>query len=322
MGGANELSAREAMGLPRGFTDAAVGSDASAARRLRRLSVYALAELVENAGETLTARLAAGRLLGVLGDPRIATLAPRMIEIEGGRFVAGTRFEDVGVVLREWSNVSLKREWILKECPPFEASVRPFRLAKYLITNQEYREFLAATGLPEDIPSSWRFGVYDPSSSNTPVWGIRQQSALRYADWIASLTSRRFRLPSELEWEFAASAAGVREYPWGDTFDRERANTRELGMLRATPVGTFPQGDSIHGICDMGGNVEEFTSDSYTPYPSGEIVRDDLWLMDSSYAMTRGGSFTRFGDLARCRRRHGYYPRDFYAIGFRLAEDA
>ncbi|MFN2497323.1 MAG: SUMF1/EgtB/PvdO family nonheme iron enzyme, partial [Pseudonocardiaceae bacterium] len=66
--------------------------------------------------------------------------------------------------------------------------------------------------------------------------------------------------------------------------------------------------------------VEEYTAEDYRPYPGGEHVIDDLTTRGGSYRVTRGGSFTRYGDVARCARRHGWYPRAIYAVGFRLAE--
>jgi formylglycine-generating enzyme required for sulfatase activity len=71
----------------------------------------------------------------------------------------------------------------------------------------------------------------------------------------------------------------------------------------------------------MAGNIEEFTADSYRPYPGGRAVLDDLYERNPQYRIARGGSFARHGDLARCQRRHGWYPKELYAMGFRLVED-
>ncbi|MGH3866695.1 MAG: formylglycine-generating enzyme family protein [Pseudonocardiaceae bacterium] len=105
-----------------------------------------------------------------------------------------------------------------------------------------------------------------------------------------------------------------------ERFLDDHANTVENGPLRTTPVGTYPAGRSPFGLEDVAGTVEEYTAEDYRPYPGGEHVIDDLATRGDSYRVTRGGSFTRYGDLARCARRHGWYPRDLYAVGFRLAE--
>ena len=101
---------------------------------------------------------------------------------------------------------------------------------------------------------------------------------------------------------------------------QDRGNTVEAGPLDTTPIGIYPAGSSPFGVQDMAGNIEEFVANDYHPYPRGVPVEDDLSRAHGSYRVARGGSFTRFGDLARCSRRHGFYGRAYYAIGFRLAE--
>jgi formylglycine-generating enzyme required for sulfatase activity len=69
----------------------------------------------------------------------------------------------------------------------------------------------------------------------------------------------------------------------------------------------------------MAGNVEEYVADEYRPYPGGPFVEDHLVESHGTYRVSRGGSFARFGDLARTRRRHGAFPSPLYPVGFRLA---
>ena len=71
----------------------------------------------------------------------------------------------------------------------------------------------------------------------------------------------------------------------------------------------------------MAGNVEEYVADDYAAYPGGAFIADHLVQIHGRYRVARGGSFARFRDLARTRRRHGFNPRSAtYAMGFRLAE--
>jgi formylglycine-generating enzyme required for sulfatase activity len=74
------------------------------------------------------------------------------------------------------------------------------------------------------------------------------------------------------------------------------------------------------GCLDMAGNVEEYTASYYAPYDKNQIIMDDL-LESGPYLIARGGSYTRFRDLARTTRRHGKYDSDLYIMGFRLAKD-
>jgi formylglycine-generating enzyme required for sulfatase activity len=70
----------------------------------------------------------------------------------------------------------------------------------------------------------------------------------------------------------------------------------------------------------MAGN-EEHVADDYAPYSGGSYINDHLAKIHGGYRIARGGSFARFRDLARSRRRHGHNPRSgTYAMGFRLAE--
>lgn len=71
----------------------------------------------------------------------------------------------------------------------------------------------------------------------------------------------------------------------------------------------------------MAGNVEEWVSGVYRPYPGGRHIDDDLATCQWPHHVARGGSFTRCRDLARTRRRHGRFARDIYVMGFRVAID-
>jgi len=324
---------RESMGLPPHFSGAH-DPDLLArhAADLLRLSPDDLVRIVEDPAVPFDRRYVAGSLCGLAGDPRVRPDDPPMVDVPAGRVRIGLEPERVGRVAEEWRHTGLKEAYLRKECPAHDVSVGAFRIMRYPVTNLEYRRFLEDTRA-RWLPNSWHFGCFPMTLANHPVWTVPAQAADAYAHWLSARTGRAFRLPSEAEWEYAATGGGTREFPWGDRFLPDRANTSETGPLATTPIGCYPAGASPFGVLDLAGNVEEYVADDYRPYPGGDLVADDLLpypagtgaadpvlRAHSTYRITRGGSFTRRGDLARCRRRHGLYDRAFYAVGFRLAE--
>ncbi|WP_369360741.1 formylglycine-generating enzyme family protein [Streptomyces sp. cg2] len=316
----NSLTDRAAMGLPEGYVE-------PRAERLAHFAQVAgtpparLADLVEDAALPLEHRLAAGTALALVGDPRTDWEAPEMLPVPAGRALLGTPDSEVDALHADSAQFGVQRSWVAKECPRHTLPIAAFNIAKYPVTNGEFAVFLKDTDHPE-LPSNWNYGRFDPAAANHPVYTVTAESADAYAHWLGRRTGRRFRLPTEQEWEYAAAGPEGLRHPWGDTFSAQAANTLETGLLMTSPVGAFPEGRSWCGALDMAGNVEEYTSSTYGPYPGGEIVHDDLYRRLGAYRIARGGAFNRFRDLARCQRRHGPYPRSLYAMGFRLAEDA
>ncbi|WP_416973780.1 formylglycine-generating enzyme family protein [Streptomyces sp. 4F14] len=315
----NTLSDRAAMGLPDVHVARTGGWPLREHRDLLAVPAEALVAVAEDPGQSFARRYAAGTVLGLIGDPRIRPDDPPMADVPAARVRLGLDPDDAGQVTARWRHAGVIEEWIVKECPAYEVEVPAFRIALHPVTNTEYRRFLEDTGAT-GLPTSWRFGVHPDGLGNHPVWTVSPEAADAYAAWLSVRTGRAFRLPTEAEWEYAAAGPAGREFPWGEAFEPGLANTVESGPLTTTPIGVYPGGRSPFGVHDMAGNVEEYTADDYRPYPGGSFVGDDLAVTRGAYRIARGGSFTRFGDLARTRRRHGWYERDIYAMGFRLAE--
>lgn len=315
------MSDRERLGLPERYVpDRFADALSLATDRLRGTELPQLLALCEAAEAELVTRLAAGNLLALLGDARIDPLRPAMVPIPGGGVEVGLPDTAIEAVLRRYDGLGLERAWIEKEAPRHAVRLRPYAIARYPVTNLEYRAFLLDSGDPE-LPTSWDFRRYPAERANHPVYTVSARAADAYARWLAARTGRGFRLPTEAEWEYAAAGPSGLEFPWGEVFDADRANTAETGLFRTSPVGVFVGGHSPFGVADMAGNVEEFVADAYRPYPGGRLVEDHLAQIHGKYRIARGGSFARFRDLARTRRRHGHNPRSAaYAMGFRLAE--
>lgn len=316
----NNLPIRAAMGLPQYFVNRSTTSiEPTTWVHLITQGPCFLSTCVEGRDSDLETRLAAGYVLALLGDPRLRPFDPIMIDIPASEARIGLPLDQIDTVLREARSLGLHQEWIRKECPEHVVNLKPYRIGKYPVTNFEYKIFLEESRFPE-LPTSWSFGGYPFWKSNHPVTSVTPEAADAYALWLSQKTNRNFRLPTEAEWEYAASGPDHLCYPWGNEYLPGHANTVEECLLDTSPVGAFSVGNSPFGVCDMGGNVEEFVAENYTPYPGGTLATDDLFMTNSSYRVARGGSFTRFRDLARTRRRHGHYPSALYAMGFRLAE--
>lgn len=315
----NQLPPRAAMGLPDRLVDR-LGVDVLARHAdLLRLDAGAIVGVLENPEVSPDRRFAAGTALAFLGDPRLQVDKPAMVTLPACDAEIGLEAHRVNEIAARWRSVGVVPEWIRKECPRHVVRLTTFAIGRFPVTNMEFRAFLQDMGAPW-LPSSWSLGTYPVHLANHPVWTIPPQAADAYASWLAVRTGRAFRLPTEAEWEYAASQGTGREFPWGDNFGIDHANTVESGPLCTTPVGMYPLGRTPLGIDDLAGNVEEYTADDFRLYPGGDAPEDDLLAQHGGYRVARGGSFTRYGDLARCSRRHGWYHSPIYAMGFRLAE--
>jgi formylglycine-generating enzyme required for sulfatase activity len=128
-----------------------------------------------------------------------------------------------------------------------------------------------------------------------------------YCNWLAEVTGKAYRLPSEAEWEKGARGAAGRIYPWGNEWDPNRCNSSEGGPGDTTPVGGYPQGASPYGLLDMAGNVWEWCHSLYKPYPyDAKDGREDPKA--TAPRVVRGGAFGDLERNIRCACRDGYLP--------------
>ena len=315
----NRLSERAAMALQDNYIASDLDDLAEQFRSLMELDKEVLVEYLSDINRNFKERFVAGQLLNLVGDPRINAFEPAMINIPAQKITVGLDPKKVNKIVEQYAHYGVLPEWIKKETPVFSIDIAPFRLGKYPVTNLEYKEFLVDSGY-EYLPDSWEYGTYKVETANHPVHTISAEDADNYCIWLSEKLGRKFRLPTEPEWEYAATGGKDIEFPWGNDFMPDHANTVESGILRSTPVGIFPKGSGPFGHLDLAGNVEEYVADNYHAYPGAELIYDDLLEKEGEYRVARGGSYTRFRDLARSRRRHGRYRSKLYIMGFRLAE--
>lgn len=193
-----------------------------------------------------------------------------------------------------------------------------FYIAKYPITNAQYKRFVEATG--HKAPDHWARGSIPAGKDDHPVVNVSWYDARAYCQWLEDETAYVVRLPTEAGWEKAARGTDGREYPWGDEFDKDRCNTEKSGIWDTTPVAKYsPQGDSPYGVADMAGNVWEWTGSLYKDYPyDANDGREDLEEVGAR--VVRGGAFYRNLRFVRCACRDWNLPNlrsDHF--GFRAA---
>ncbi|MBD2784939.1 SUMF1/EgtB/PvdO family nonheme iron enzyme [Xenorhabdus sp. DI] len=315
-----DLTDRKLLGLAEHYTPSRnLQLNLEEFRQLAGVDIDNLVEILESKNYPLEYRYTAGKLLSYIGDPRLDPLTPTMIEIPGGNIYIGLSAENLDSTIDALADLNLDREWIVKEVPRHQVHLNPYRIGKYPVTNLEYMTFLKDSG-ENRLPDTWFLGRYPFEIANHPVDGITAEDADCYTKWLSEKTKRFFRLPSEAEWEYAAAGPDNLQFPWGGQFLPDYANTAESGIFTTTPVGMFSCGASPFGCLDMAGNVEEYVAEDYEAYPKGISVQDDLVNTQGKYRVARGGSYSRFRDLARNTRRHGKFPRAIYIMGFRLAE--
>ena len=204
------------------------------------------------------------------------------------------------------------------EQPPHEVTLPTYRIARYPVTNAEYKRFVDAKGYQP--PGHWENEQIPRGKENHPVVYISWQDAMAFCEWAG------VRLPSEAEWEKAARGTDGRIYPWGNEApDKARCNFN-MAVSDTTPVGNYPMGISPYGVLDMAGNVWEWTStlwgqnwekpDFGYPYAPHDGREDPA---AAGRRVVRGGSFGGRQYGVRCAFRYGRDTDFRYGdVGFRV----
>lgn len=197
--------------------------------------------------------------------------------------------------------------------------VKGFQISKYPITFAQFQVFLDDpdgykkterwTGLKkqENEPGKQEWPIH-----NHPRENVSWYDATAFCNWLGAKLGYLVRLPTILEWRWAAEGPDLYSYPWGKEFDPRRCNTLESGIGKTTPVDKYPTGASSFGVFDLSGNVWEWCW--------GNFEWNDKPGGDSDYAGLRGGSWVDQGKLARCTKEGGASPdtrRNNH--GFRIA---
>jgi len=156
----------------------------------------------------------------------------------------------------------------------------------------------------------------DFNGAQQPVVGVSWYDANAYCSWVNG------RLPTEAEWEYAAKGTDGNIYPWGNELPNANLFNYNKNVGKTTAVNSYsPNGDSWIGASDMAGNVWEWTSTLYQPYPyDANDGRED---MDSTNVrVLRGGSWGLKDSLARTASRFDLNSDFRYdSFGFRCVQE-
>src|SRR6185369_4996658 len=209
-------------------------------------------------------------------------------------------------------------------------------IAKYEMTNGEWKKFRDDPGyddakywpggrvVPKNQVPYWsdarNHGGGTPNSDDYPLLGVNWDSATAYCAWLSEKTGKKYRLPTEAEWEKAARGTDQRRYPWGNSIDRSYAIYTGAGNFdTAVPVGFYDgakhgeaathSNASPYGAFDMAGNVMEWCQDWYSRnYYSVSPRKNPKGPATGAYRVVRGGSFFTDGLDLRTYGRSGSWP--------------
>ncbi|MDQ6764764.1 MAG: formylglycine-generating enzyme family protein, partial [Verrucomicrobiota bacterium] len=239
----------------------------------------------------------------------INSLGMQMFSVAAGEFVMGSEAFDAGPAERPLTKMTLSR----------------FFMSRFPVTNGEYEKFDPAHARKR-APGA---------GDNHPVVHVSHLEAAKFCVWLATRERKKYRLPTEAEWEYAAKGTDGRIYPWGNLDRRgDLANfadkntvfawsDREIsdGYPESSPVGAFPRGASPFGLEDMAGNVWEWCHDVFEQYRGAPKI-NPRGPTAGAKRVHRGGSWkSRFNSLRTTARAANVASYSCNDLGFRIACD-
>lgn len=227
---------------------------------------------------------------------------PETVKIAGGTFMMGSRD----------GPESAKPVQLVK--------VAPFEIGKYEVTFDEFDQFTLANAIENVDDNGWGRG-------QRPVINVSWELAKQYTKWLSSVTGRRYRLPIESEWEYAARAGHLGDYSFGDDpsllceYSNMSYKTKVCKDTHkfTSPVGSYKS--NAWGAHDLHGNVWEWTEDCWHPNYHGLPNNGRAWIRggDCDQRVTRGGAwYSEAKQLRSSHRNRSRINSGSDSIGFRV----
>lgn len=196
---------------------------------------------------------------------------------------------------------------------------KPFAIGKTEVTVGQWRECVAAGACK---PA----GEGGEGDDRLPVRNVHWQDAQAFVGWLSQRTGKRYRLPSEAEWEYAARGGTASAYWWGDGLGVGKANCADCGGSydRKLPAAVDAFGANGFGLQGTAGGVAEWVEDCWHPSYAGAPRDGSAWTSgDCRERVVRGGSWRNDHSYAQSAGRF-YYDADvrYIANGFRVAREA
>jgi formylglycine-generating enzyme required for sulfatase activity/energy-coupling factor transporter ATP-binding protein EcfA2 len=237
----------------------------------------------------------------------VSVAEPDMVTISGGSYQQG---DILGLGSHEQgSDVGQ---------PVRQVTIKPFFIGKYEVTFQEYDRYVELTGGRAPDDAQW-------GRAEHPVFNVSWDEAVAYAKWLSEATGKRYRLPTESEWEYAARSGGKDDI-WAGTSDGEQLKGYAVYSSHPGTAVVGSKKSNALGLFDMSGNVWEWVEDcwhgDYTSAPTDGSAWPEVNGGNCSLRVLRGGSWVNHSHDLRTFHRFGFdaLNRTNY-VGFRLAMD-
>jgi formylglycine-generating enzyme required for sulfatase activity len=229
-----------------------------------------------------------------------------------------------------------------RERPVHSVELDAFYIGKFEVTNGEYGKFRQDTGyddpkfwpdgkvVSKEISSNWTSnarGGGRAGNEDYAVMGVTWEQATAYCNWVSAKTGKKYRLPTEAEWEKAARGTEQRRYPWGSEIDPSYTSYAEKPIMPAGYYDGSKHGDqqthsnaSQYGAFDMAGSLFEWCSDWYSRnYYSFSAHKNPVGPPSGAYRVLRGGAqyLDRWDMRAAARSSGAPSNQGHKLIGFR-----